>query len=150
MKRRIGDVARAAGVGVETVRFYQRAGVLDEPEKPARGWRTYGKAAQLQLQYVRMARRMGLTVADIARLKKRVAAGRTGFCADVRDVVVQRVAALEAEIAELQRTHAELSNWLNLCRARKPAADCPLYRELATVSAPQAARNDKSTAKVKT
>jgi DNA-binding transcriptional MerR regulator len=135
MKKRIGDVAKAAGVGVETVRFYQRVGLLDEPEKPHRGWRAYGKTEQLQLRYVKLARRMGLSVADIAKLKKRAAAGRAGFCTGVRDVVAQRLAAIEAELAELQRTRDELASWLSLCKARGASSECPLYREVSAIMA---------------
>lgn len=128
MKKRIGDVARAAGIGVETVRFYQRAGVLDEPEKPLRGWRSYGPALQRQLLYVRMAREMGQSIGDIAVVKKSVADGRGRFCRDVRKTVEQRLATIDAQIAELQQARADLSNWLAGCRKQPARAECPLYR----------------------
>ncbi len=136
MKKRIGDVAKAAGVGVETVRFYQRAGVLDAPDKPARGWRTYGRNVEEQLQYVRAAREMGLTVADIAKLKRSAAAGRTGFCGDVREVVSQRLAAIEQEIAELERSRSQLADWLSACRARGETKDCPLFARWSAIAPP--------------
>ncbi len=134
MKKRIGDLAKQAGVGVETVRFYQRAGVLDAPEKPPRGWRSYGRTAELQLRYARTARRMGLSVSDIARLKERAGGGREGFCADVRTVVANRLAIVERELAQLERMRKELSDWLEACQARGSEPECPLYRELTAIT----------------
>jgi MerR family mercuric resistance operon transcriptional regulator len=134
MKKRIGDVAKAAGVGVETVRFYQRAGVLDEPDKPARGWRSYGPAIQRQLEYVRLARRMGLSVSDIAALKKSLLAGRSFFCRDVRKTIELRLAAIDVQIIELQRSRAELATWLDTCRERPASSECTLYRELSAIA----------------
>ena len=134
MKKRIGDLAKAAGVGVETVRFYQRAGVIDQPEKSPRGQRSYGPANQRQLHYVRLARRMGLSVSDIAAVKKGMSRGREAFCRGARTIFERRLAAVEAEIAELEGVRAELSNWLEACRERSADAECPLYRELSGIS----------------
>jgi MerR family mercuric resistance operon transcriptional regulator len=134
MKKRISDVARAAGVGVETVRFYQRAGVLDEPVKPLRGWRSYGSAILRQLEYIRLARRMGLRVSDIAAIKKSLAGGRSSFCRDVRTTVEKRIASIDAQVAALTRSRAELAGWLATCQSRPAGSDCPLYRELSAVA----------------
>ena len=136
LPRRIGDIARAAGVGVETVRFYEREGLIDQPEKPLRGWRDYGEDALLQLGYVRLAREMGLTLADVKRLKPLASGARAPFCVNVRETVSQRLAATEAKIAELERTRATLARWLDLCARREAAAECPLHVQLQRVVKP--------------
>ena len=69
MPKRIGDVARAEGVGVETVRFYEREGLIGQPQKPFRGWREYDDVAIAQLKQVSLAKRIGLSLADAKRLK---------------------------------------------------------------------------------
>ena len=130
MTRRIGDVAKAAGVGVETVRFYQREGLIDEPTKPERGWREYDAAAFAQLSQVRLAQKMGLTLNDVKRVKQRARGPKPAFCADVRETVAQRLAAIEAEIEALNAKRVMLKQWLRQCRRRVDAAECPLYAQI--------------------
>lgn len=131
LTRRIGDVAKAAGVGVETVRFYEREGLIDRPEKPARGWRDYGAAPEAQLERIKLAKRMGFTLADIRRLKDVARGPEAGFCADVRATATARLAAVEAEIAILRQRRKALADWLDRCQARASAAGCSLYAEVA-------------------
>ena len=128
--RRIGDVAKAAGVGVETVRFYEREGLIDQPTKPVRGWRDYGDGALAQLSQVRLAQAMGLTLRDMKRVKSRAKGPQPAFCVSVRETVSARLAVIDAEIAELRKKRVALQNWRRLCAAREGASDCPLYRQL--------------------
>lgn len=136
LPRRIGDIARAAGVGVETVRFYEREGLIDQPDKPLRGWRDYGEDALLQLGYVRLAREMGLTLGDVKRIKPFASGARAPFCISVRETVSQRLKATDAKIVELERTRARLAHWLGQCERRNAAAECPLYAQLQHVVKP--------------
>jgi DNA-binding transcriptional MerR regulator len=85
---------------------------------------------QQRLQYARLARKMGLSVADISGVKKSLAGDRSTFCQEVRKIVEQRLAAIESKIAQLERARTELSHWLEACRTRSASFDCPLYREL--------------------
>ncbi|HEY3779297.1 MAG TPA: MerR family transcriptional regulator [Rhizomicrobium sp.] len=137
MARRIGDVARAAGVGVETVRFYERKGLVEQPLKPARGWRDYGEDALRQVEYVRLARELGLTLRDIGRLKTLSRGQRPQFCEGVRDTLAQRLARIAEEIDRLERKRAALGRWLSQCKRRGNSPECPLYAQLQSV-APQA------------
>ena len=68
--QRIGDVARTGGVGVETIRFYEREGLIEQPLKPARGWREYGERQLRQLEYVRQGQEFGLALS--ARIALRI------------------------------------------------------------------------------
>jgi len=143
LRRRIGDVARSAGVGVETVRFYERQGLIDQPLKPDRGWREYGDGALLQLGYVRLAREMGLTLRDVKRLKAASAGNRAKFCTDVRETVAGRLKAVELKISELESDRARLSGWLNQCAKRSVSDECPLYAQLQRVAELRAPRSTK-------
>jgi MerR family mercuric resistance operon transcriptional regulator len=138
MAKRIGDVARAAGVGVETVRFYEREGLLDQPPKPVQGWREYDQKALRQLEQVRLAQAMGLTLKDMKRLRNHAQGPRPQFCAGTRETVVTRMAAIEAEIAALQAKHVALKRWLSLCKRRRDDADCPLYAQINALMNPPA------------
>jgi DNA-binding transcriptional MerR regulator len=130
--RRIGDVAKAAGVGVETVRFYEREGLIDQPAKPQRGWREYDKAQLRQLALVRLARELGLSLGDVKRVQKVARGPRKGFCTEVRDTLSARLADIDSQIAELERKRTALSDWLGQCRKR--TGDCPLYERLNVVT----------------
>jgi DNA-binding transcriptional MerR regulator len=130
MAKRIGDVARVTGVGVETVRFYEREGLIDQPPKPLRGWREYDETALGQINQIRLAQRMGLTLRDMKTLKSRAKGPRGEFCRDVRETVASRLAAIETEIAALAAKRDALALWLKQCRKRANGSDCPLYAQI--------------------
>ena len=130
MPKRISDVARVTGVGVETVRFYEREGLIDQPLKPLRGWREYDDAALGQINQIRLAQRMGLTLRDMKTLKARAKGPRGEFCRDVRETVAARLAAIEAEIEALDAKRDALALWLKQCRKRGNGGDCPLYAQI--------------------
>ena len=128
--KRIGDVAREGGVGVETVRFYEREGLIEQPPKPERGWREYGDKQRAQLGNVRLAQDMGLTLRDMRALQPFVRGPQKPFCAAVRETLSGRLARMDAEIAALRRKRVALARWLSQCKARDDASDCPLYAQL--------------------
>ena len=136
MIKRIGDVARSAGVGVETVRFYEREGLLDQPEKPTGGWRAYDGAALAQLNLVRLARRVGLSLAETKRLKSSARSSQQTFCLDVRQTVTARLALVEAEIRDLEAKRLALRDWLDHCEQAEKNPICPLYAQVNAVSSP--------------
>ena len=128
--KRIGDVARAGGVGVETVRFYEREGLIEQPPKPERGWREYGDKQLAQLGNVRLAQDMGLTLRDMRRLQRFACGPQQPFCAAVRETLSERLARIDADIAVLKRKRLALSRWLSQCKARGKTDACPLYTQL--------------------
>lgn len=133
MTRRIGDAARSAGVGVETVRFYEREGLIEQPLKPLRGWREYDEAAMLQLGYVRQARALGLTLKNMREIKGLSSGTQPPFCQGVRATVSSRLAEIDKEIATLSRKRTALRRWLAQCKRREPGS-CPLYAQLRSIA----------------
>ena len=131
--RTIGKLAAEAGVNVETVRFYERAGILEQPPRREQGWRVYDDEKLVTLQYVREARRLGLTVADIGRLHDCSNGPQTEFCETVRRTVAKRIEIIDTRIEELTRTRAGLAEWLSACRARSAEDRCPTYAALKSV-----------------
>jgi DNA-binding transcriptional MerR regulator len=134
MTRRIGDVARAGGVGVETIRFYEREGLIEQPPKPVRGWREYGDKQLLQLSYVRLGQELGLTLRDARALQDLAKGERGAFCTAVRETVAKRLEQIDEEIALLRKKRLGLSGWLSQCKARGETKDCPLYAQLRPLS----------------
>jgi MerR family transcriptional regulator, mercuric resistance operon regulatory protein len=118
----IGGLAKAAGVGVETVRYYQRRGLLPEPARPPGEIRRYGETDLKRLRFIRRAQAAGFTLEEIGEL---LALDRTDDRARVRDLAGERVAALDARIAELKRARAALDRLRSTC-ASGNAGPCPI------------------------
>jgi MerR family mercuric resistance operon transcriptional regulator len=119
---RISDLARAGGVGVETVRFYQRKGLLAVPRGDAPGGRHYDEDDLRRLRYVRHAQAAGFTIAEIAEL---IALDRSDDRPRAREMARERIAALDAQIASLQAARQSLAKLAQDC-ARGGAGPCPI------------------------
>ena len=126
--RTIGMLAKEVGVGVETIRFYERQGLIAQPRK-GEGPRHYDDRALATLRYIRIAQQLGLSLKDIRGLQGQLTQGQT-FCASLRSTVETKLAALAAEAAEIARLQAELRGFLTRCRARDPQLPCPIVEEL--------------------
>ena len=126
----IGEVARRGGVGVETVRFYEREGLLAEPARRASGYRQYGDDAVPCLRFIRRAKTLGFTLKEIAELLAlRDAPHATR--ADVRRQAQSKVADIEAKVRDLQRMRKALMALTATCHGDGPAGGCPILEALA-------------------
>ncbi len=125
----IGQVARRAGVGIETVRFYERQGLLEEPERRESGYRQYGEDAIARLRFIRRAKGLGFSlkeIKDLLALRLDPAATR----ADVRRRAEAKVADIEAKIHDLQRMRQALLRLTASCRGHGPVSGCPILEAL--------------------
>lgn len=121
----IGRLASAAGVGVETVRYYQRRGLLEVPDRYGRGEaavRRYGPEDLRRLKFVRRAQAAGFTLEEIGEL---LALDRTEDRTRVRALATERLAALDARIAELEQSRAALERLRSTCASGKKGP-CPI------------------------
>jgi MerR family mercuric resistance operon transcriptional regulator len=118
----IGGLAKAAGVGVETVRYYQRRGLLAEPARPPGEVRRYGETDLKRLRFIRSAQAAGFTLAEIKELLDLDAADDR---ARARELAQSRVAAIDAKIAELREARDALAALASAC-ARKRGGPCPI------------------------
>lgn len=119
---RISDLAKKGGVGVETVRFYQRKGLLETPRGAATGGRHYGSDDVRRLRYIRKAQNAGFTLSEIAEL---IDLDRADDRPRARVMARERIAALDARIAELTEARASLSKLARDC-AKGGAGPCPI------------------------
>ena len=118
----IGGLARSAGVGVETVRYYQRRGLLPVPPRPPGEIRRYGDQDLRRLRFIRRAQAAGFTLEQIGEL---LALDRTGDRARVRELATDRLAALDERIAELEQSRAALERLRSTCAAGSKGP-CPI------------------------
>lgn len=128
--QRIGHVARKSKVSVETIRFYEREGLIEQPSKPLRGQREYGEKQLAQLTYVRLGQELGLTLGDVRAIQSLATGERATFCGSVREMLAARLAKIEEQIETLRRKRESLNGWLAQCQARNAALQCPLYDQL--------------------
>jgi MerR family mercuric resistance operon transcriptional regulator len=125
----IGKLARATGVHVETIRFYQRRGLLALPRRPAGGVRRYGEDAAARLLFIKRAQEIGFTLSEVAELL-RLERG----CRDAHDLAAAKLAAVERRIADLARIRKTLRELVGRCEAGE-SAGCPIIDALASVAA---------------
>lgn len=123
----IGALANAAGVNVETIRFYQRKGLLPEPDKPYGGIRRYGEADVARVRFVKSAQRLGFSldeVADLLRLEDGT------HCDEASMLAERKLSDIRARLADLARMEAVLSQLVCACHASKDRVSCPLIASL--------------------
>src|SRR4029079_12635804 len=118
----IGGLAKAAGVGVETVRYYQRRGLLAEPARPQREVRRSRGSGVTRLTFLRSAQAAGFTLNEIAELLDLDASDDR---ARARELAQARVAAIDAKIAELREASEALAALATAC-ANKRGGACPI------------------------
>jgi MerR family transcriptional regulator, copper efflux regulator len=120
---RISELAQRAGVTVHALRHYERLGLLLPARSPS-GYRDYPESMRREVVFIAMARRIGFSLAAIGELLPDYRAGRLGI-ARMTDALEERVAALDAQIAELQALRAQViehAAWLRAQRRERPAA----------------------------
>ena len=121
----IGELARAAGVGVETIRFYERERLLDEPQRRASGYRQYAPDTVRRVRFIRRAKGLGFSLAQIAELLSLRVEPDTS-CADVRALARRKIDEIEVKIIELQRMKDLLERLAKRCRGAGPTSECPI------------------------
>ena len=120
----ISGLANAAGVGVETVRYYQRRGLLPEPARPQGEVRRYGEADVKRLRFVRLAQAAGFTLNEIGEL---IALDESDDRARVRELAEARVAAIDGKIAELTEARDALAGLAHDCASSRKGP-CPILK----------------------
>lgn len=128
----IGKLAKAGGVGIETVRYYQRRGLLAEPaRRPNGGVRRYGDADLHRLRFIRSAQGAGFSLNEIAELLDLHASDDR---ARARELAARRIATIDAQIADLGRARASLDRLARRCAAGA-AGPCPILSAFDTPEA---------------
>lgn len=130
---RIGELARRARVNVQTVRYYERRGLLDDPRRRGTGYREYTDATLERLRFIRRAQELGFTLAEVAELLALRLDPHTR-AADVKTRAEQKIASIETRIQDLERIRSALTHLAGRCRGgRGPTGDCPLLDALGPI-----------------
>src|SRR5437762_1653272 len=127
---RIGAVARRAEIGVETLRYYERLGLLGSPRRTEAGYRLYPEAIFTRLDFVRKAQAMGFTLEEIGRIIQESEKGQSP-CADVRRIAHRKLEELDQRLKQLRQYRNELARTLTEWERKGSAAGriCGLIEE---------------------
>ena len=126
---RIGEVATNARVSVETLRYYERRGLLPKPERSASGYRSYPADTVRRVHFVRHAQQLGFTLDEITDLLRMWEDSATS-CEQVAGRAAATLTRIDAKMEQLARMRGALAQYVNACRARETLADCPLLVSL--------------------
>lgn len=126
----IGRLAKAAGVGIPTVRFYERRGLLPRPQRRASGYRSFEPDAIQRIRFIRHAQDLGFSLKEVEDLLDlRMDPKRS--CADVRQQAMKKIADIDAKVAGLARMRKVLDRLIETCPGDAPTTDCPILEALA-------------------
>jgi len=125
----IGKVAERAAVGIETVRFYEREGLLDKPARTASGYRQFDEDVVRRLEFISRAKELGFTLNEIKELLS-LRVGPDTCCEDVKGKADAKIADIETKVATLRRMKKALVRLSTACGEKEPTADCPILEAL--------------------
>jgi MerR family mercuric resistance operon transcriptional regulator len=121
----IGQLAERAGVGVETIRFYQRKGLIGRPVQPRSGYRRYDEQAAERIRFIRQAQELGFTLAEVAQLLSLRVDPRTS-CADVKAKAEEKIQDIDAKLRTLRRMRGALVEITKTCSGAGATSECPI------------------------
>ena len=123
----IGTLARKAGVNIETIRYYQRRGLLQEPPKPVEGYRLYPLDSVQRILFIKRAQRLGFSLEEIINLLQL----GTGNCSETKALAMQKLSAIETRLEDLEKMKRTLQDLVQRCESGAGDADCPIVSSLA-------------------
>lgn len=124
----IGDLSRRTGCNIETIRYYERIGLMPKPPRRGR-YRSYAEADVARLGFVRRARELGFTLQEVRALLDFAKAGQGTTCAEVRDLAAAHLKDIRARLADLRRMERALADSVRACDAGQNPG-CPLIEAL--------------------
>jgi MerR family copper efflux transcriptional regulator len=125
----IGKLADRAGVGIDTVRFYERRGLLPKPQRTASGYRLYDEASINRIRFVRRAKQLGFTLDEIEILLQLQDKG--GRKAEVKSITTRKLEQIDAKIADLSRMRDVLTTLAAECSGQGNISTCPIIEAIA-------------------
>jgi len=123
---RIGELARSVDISVETIRYYQRIGLLEVPQKPYGGTRSYGTEDLQRLRFIRRAQQLGFSLHDICALLEL----SSSDCEQVQKLAAEKLNLVQEKLGQLRRIESVLAETLTQCVKRKGNQPCPIIESL--------------------
>jgi len=124
----IGSLSQQSGVNIETIRYYEKIGVMPQPERSAGGYRVYGPEHVKRLHFVRRGRELGFSLDELRGLL-RLVDGHSYTCAEVHALTVEHLEDIRQKISDLKRLERVMSNMAASC-TRDQIPECPVIDAL--------------------
>lgn len=131
----IGQLAQRAGVGVETIRFYEREGLIAEPPRRPSGYRDYPQDTVTRIVFIRRAKELGFSLKEISELLELRVRPRYN-CELVKRNADAKIANIDTKITALRRMRRALMDLTQACEERAPTTECPILASLETPRSP--------------
>ena len=125
MNRTVSKLAEAAGVGVETIRFYQKRGLVPQPARRGPGYRVYDEDSVARIRFIKNAQALGFTLNEIGELIK-LEEDTRAQCSDLQVRADEKIAIIDNKLAELTRMREELTRLSRSCASDQPLSECRL------------------------
>ncbi len=123
----IGQIACQGGVGIETVRFYERQGLLEKPPQSESGYRQYPPEAVSRLHFIKKAKEVGFSLKEIKELLS-LRLDTTATCQDVRSRAEAKILDIEQKLQALTRMKQALTDLTKACSGRGSVSECPILQ----------------------
>jgi MerR family mercuric resistance operon transcriptional regulator len=120
--------AKKAGIGIETIRYYQRIGLIKKPEKPLSGYRVYSKETITRLLFIQRAKELGFSLAEISNL---LALG-DGRCSETRELAEHKLELIKSKLYDLQAIAKTLETLIQSCESNSAHQECPIINAILT------------------
>jgi len=135
----IGQLARQAGVPIDTVRYYERQGLIPEPPRSTSGYRQYGPGDVTRLEFIRRAKTLGFTLEEIGELMA-ISGNYSNDMTEMKQKASTKLQVVEARLEELVRMRDALRGLVDACPGHGPLAACPIMAALTTDPATDSSR----------
>ena len=127
----ISQLAKQAEVNLETIRFYQRRGLIEAPDKPQGGIRRYGAQDVARVRFIKAAQRLGFTLDEVAQLLKLDDGTQ---CAEAREIALHKLEVIRQRVADLRSMEVALADLVRRCGSSRGKVICPLIAALHAVA----------------
>lgn len=127
MQLTINSISKKSGVGIETIRYYQRIGLIEKPEKPLSGYRVYPEEVVDRLRFIQRAKALGFNLAEIAIL---LALG-DGKCNEAKAIAIHKLGIIQNKLHDLQAIESTLKKLIQSCEFGSSHQNCPIITAIA-------------------
>lgn len=122
---KIGTVAKKTGIGIETIRYYEKEGLIAIPNRGPSGYREYGDDVQIRLSFIRRAKDLGFSLKEVKELLSLKAKPKSK-CESVKKKAAKKIADVEEKIDQLNVIRTALLGLVKSCKSESPTSDCPI------------------------
>lgn len=125
----IGQVAKQTNIGLETIRFYEREGLIESPPRLPSGYRAYPPETVPRVRFIRTAKELGFSLKEIGELLA-LRVDPVESCAQAKVIAEDKIADIDNRLRTLQRMRRALRKLVNACDAREATSECPILESL--------------------